>query len=69
MIFFFNKLWVLICFIFNIFGLFCSLYFFFSIICIEFVVVELIYFYIFRLRKFRYVKKFNLLYRYIVYFI
>lgn len=69
MIFFFNKLWVLIRFIFNIFGLFCSLYFFFSIICIEFVVVELIYFYIFRLRKFRYVKKFNLLYRYIVYFI
>lgn len=69
MIFFFNKLWVLICFIFNIFELFCSLYFFFSIICIKFVVVELIYFYIFRLRKFRYVKKFNLLYRYIVYFI
>lgn len=69
MIFFFNKLWVLIRFIFNIFGLFCSLYFFFSIIRIEFVVVELIYFYIFRSRKFRYVKKFNLLYRYIVYFI
>lgn len=69
MIFFFNKLWVLIRFIFNIFGLFCSLYFFFSIISIKFVVVELIYFYIFRLRKFRYVKKFNLLYRYIVYFI
>lgn len=62
----FNKSWVSIRPIFNTSGLFCSLYSLFSTIRIEFVAVELIYFYTSRSRKLRYVKKLNSLYRHTV---